>query len=107
MRRVACFNIDEFETAKDAFEKGYAIEPANAQFKTWIRKCDAELEEEEEDSGPPPAVPAARPAPAAVTVPPPSQPVAPAAPKPRFRHEYYQNSSSVVVTVYIKVRCND
>ncbi len=36
--------MDEFESAKAAFEKGLVLDPNNSQFKTWIRKCDAEIE---------------------------------------------------------------
>lgn len=42
--RIACFNLDEFEAAKAAFEAGQALEPSKATYKTWIRKCNAELE---------------------------------------------------------------
>jgi len=43
---MACFSLEEYETAKAAFEKGYQIEPNNASFKTWIRKCNTEIEAE-------------------------------------------------------------
>jgi suppressor of G2 allele of SKP1 len=46
---MACFALDEYEAAKAAFEKGYQLEPTNSNFKTWIRKCNAELEIEEEE----------------------------------------------------------
>lgn len=35
--------MEEFEAAKEAFEAGHQLTPDNT-FKTWIRKCDAELE---------------------------------------------------------------
>uniref|UniRef100_A0A7S0VE09 Uncharacterized protein n=1 Tax=Polytomella parva TaxID=51329 RepID=A0A7S0VE09_9CHLO len=44
---VALFNLDEFEAAKEVFEAGYAVEPLPI-FKTWLRKCEAELGEEKE-----------------------------------------------------------
>ena len=119
--RTACFNLDEFETAKDAFERGFALEPSNKSFQTWIRKCKVEIEDELEretehlapckgqalDAAPAPA-----PAPAP-TKPNPQPPVAPQqavlavaaateAPKPKFRHEFYQNTTHVVVTIYVK-----
>ena len=34
--------MEEYEAAKEAFEGGAALAP-DATFKTWIRKCDAEL----------------------------------------------------------------
>jgi len=45
---MACFAIDEFETALIAFGKGSALDSSNTQFKTWIRKCEAEIEADEE-----------------------------------------------------------
>ncbi|KAK9835531.1 hypothetical protein WJX74_002425 [Apatococcus lobatus] len=47
-RGIACFNLDEFEAAKAAFEAGQALEPSKTTYKTWIRKCNAELEDEME-----------------------------------------------------------
>lgn len=40
---TACFALDEFEAAREAFQAGLAVEPANSAFKTWLRKCEAEL----------------------------------------------------------------
>jgi hypothetical protein len=36
--------MEEFETAKISFKNGLQIEPTNNSFKTWIRKCNSELE---------------------------------------------------------------
>lgn len=50
LHRLAAFSLSEFETAKGAFEKGAALlqasgkSDATRKYKTWIRKCDAELE---------------------------------------------------------------
>jgi len=101
---VACFSMDEYATAKSAFEKGRELDSSNNQFKTWIRKCNAELEDEmvgEEGGGAPVAAPA--PAPAA-PAPAPAPVVQPPAPKPvqRFRHDFIQNQTHVTITVYIK-----
>jgi suppressor of G2 allele of SKP1 len=41
--RIACFRLEEFEAAKEAFDAGAKIAPENPQFKTWARKCQAEL----------------------------------------------------------------
>lgn len=35
--------MEEYEAAKESFEAGCQLSPDNT-FKTWIRKCDAELE---------------------------------------------------------------
>eukprot|EP00291_Cryptomonas_curvata_P020177 CAMPEP_0172169586 /NCGR_PEP_ID=MMETSP1050-20130122/10787_1 /TAXON_ID=233186 /ORGANISM="Cryptomonas curvata, Strain CCAP979/52" /LENGTH=366 /DNA_ID=CAMNT_0012840659 /DNA_START=28 /DNA_END=1128 /DNA_ORIENTATION=+ len=100
---VACFHMEEYATAKTAFEKGREIDPDTAQFKTWIRKCNAELEEEmavEERS----SAPAAASAPSAASVPAPAPAPAPIPPKPvaRFRHDFIQNPTHVTISVYIK-----
>ena len=103
---VACFNLGEFVSAKKAFSDGIAIDNLTDKklFQTWLRKCDAELE----DAAPParvPAVPSAAPAPApasaasqvaAAVVAPPLKPAA------RFRHDWIQSPSHVTVNVYIK-----
>eukprot|EP00283_Hemiselmis_rufescens_P003945 CAMPEP_0173418440 /NCGR_PEP_ID=MMETSP1357-20121228/595_1 /TAXON_ID=77926 /ORGANISM="Hemiselmis rufescens, Strain PCC563" /LENGTH=143 /DNA_ID=CAMNT_0014380929 /DNA_START=31 /DNA_END=458 /DNA_ORIENTATION=+ len=55
---VACFNMEEYATAKGAFEKGRELDAGNNQFKTWLRKCNAELEDEmvgdDQAAAPPP-----------------------------------------------------
>eukprot|EP00285_Hemiselmis_virescens_P001546 CAMPEP_0173414114 /NCGR_PEP_ID=MMETSP1356-20130122/83661_1 /TAXON_ID=77927 ORGANISM="Hemiselmis virescens, Strain PCC157" /NCGR_SAMPLE_ID=MMETSP1356 /ASSEMBLY_ACC=CAM_ASM_000847 /LENGTH=207 /DNA_ID=CAMNT_0014376235 /DNA_START=32 /DNA_END=651 /DNA_ORIENTATION=+ len=56
---IACFSMEEYATAKTAFEKGRELDPNNNQFKTWLRKCNAELEDEMVGDEPPP--PAAAP----------------------------------------------
>ncbi|MEW5312716.1 MAG: hypothetical protein WDW38_004329 [Sanguina aurantia] len=40
---VALFNLEEYESAKEVFEAGQK-QADDAAFKTWIRKCNAELE---------------------------------------------------------------
>ena len=42
--RTALFNLEEYESAKDAFEAGLQLDPQSSAFKTWVRKCDAEME---------------------------------------------------------------
>ena len=42
--RVALFNLEEYESAKSAFETGQALDAKNSTFKTWIRKCAAEMD---------------------------------------------------------------
>jgi len=43
-RRVAMFYLGEFETARSLFVAGQNSDSENSEFKTWIRKCDAEIE---------------------------------------------------------------
>eukprot|EP01123_Difflugia_compressa_P000163 TRINITY_DN10267_c0_g1_i1.p1 TRINITY_DN10267_c0_g1~~TRINITY_DN10267_c0_g1_i1.p1 ORF type:complete len:400 (-),score=99.90 TRINITY_DN10267_c0_g1_i1:76-1275(-) len=48
---MAAFSLAEYESAKEAFQKAQQIDPS-PQYKTWIRKCDAELEfDEKGDDG--------------------------------------------------------
>ncbi|KAK9866350.1 hypothetical protein WJX84_000684 [Apatococcus fuscideae] len=117
-RGIACFNLDEFEAAKAAFEAGQALEPTKAIYKTWIRKCNAELEDEMESfsadpagpaaPAPPAAMPAAEPssqpspAPAAAASQPALTPAAPAPQPLKYRHQWFQSSQSVELTVYAK-----
>ncbi|KAL3685094.1 hypothetical protein R1sor_003116 [Riccia sorocarpa] len=42
----ACYYLEEYSTAKAAFEAGFKVDPNNSKFKTWISKCDAKLREE-------------------------------------------------------------
>eukprot|EP00274_Cyanoptyche_gloeocystis_P003478 CAMPEP_0196666758 /NCGR_PEP_ID=MMETSP1086-20130531/64695_1 /TAXON_ID=77921 /ORGANISM="Cyanoptyche gloeocystis , Strain SAG4.97" /LENGTH=391 /DNA_ID=CAMNT_0042003995 /DNA_START=48 /DNA_END=1223 /DNA_ORIENTATION=- len=113
---VACFELGEYETAKSAFEQGNKIQPSDP-FKTWIRKCDAEIREEAAAAKVAPtttAQPAVQPsAPAASTSTPASRstpdavkPTPSPQPKPaesgRTRHEFYQSSTHVFVSVFAK-----
>lgn len=47
-RSLACFHMDEFETAKVAFSKAVDAAGEGAKqlpvYRKWIRKCDAELD---------------------------------------------------------------
>ncbi|KAL3689214.1 hypothetical protein R1sor_015523 [Riccia sorocarpa] len=42
----ACFHLEEYSTAKAAFEAGFKVDPNNSKFETWISKCDSKLREE-------------------------------------------------------------
>jgi suppressor of G2 allele of SKP1 len=45
---IAAFSLEEFETARNAFREGLKISN-KASFRTWIRKCDAEINENSDD----------------------------------------------------------
>jgi suppressor of G2 allele of SKP1 len=45
---IAAFSLDEFETARSAFREGFKISN-KAMFRTWIRKCDAEINEDSDN----------------------------------------------------------
>ena len=53
---LACFHLDEFETALDSFQKGFKLLGADAaaaatrKYAMWARKCEAEIEDEDSDS---------------------------------------------------------
>jgi hypothetical protein len=45
---LACFELEEYETAKKSFEIGMSLHSAAEKdisvYARWIRKCDAEIE---------------------------------------------------------------
>lgn len=51
--RLAAFALEEFETALEAFRKAQEMKAAGdtdpRKYRTWIRKCEAEMEAEEDD----------------------------------------------------------
>ncbi|KAK3251379.1 Cochaperone protein [Cymbomonas tetramitiformis] len=100
---TACFSLEEYATAKTAFVAGNDCDPSNT-FKTWIRKCEVELEDEEGDEDEE-VVPPVSNAVASSSSPPPSiipeVPVPP--PKPaKYRHEWYQTMDKVIVSIFAK-----
>ncbi|CAI6010473.1 unnamed protein product [Closterium sp. NIES-65] len=111
---VACHHLEEYETALAAFKAGAKLEPSNAKFRNGIRKAEAELQSQEEDmtvDAPAPSAPSTSEAPAsaptASAAPTSSAPVttpapAPAPAPPKYRHEFYQSATTVVVTVFAK-----
>lgn len=46
---IACFSLEEYETAKVAFATGANLEPSSSVYKNWIKKCDAAIAEEAAD----------------------------------------------------------
>jgi len=91
----AAFALAEFGASHRAFAEAARLRPARADYRKWLRKATAELEEQgvtpPEHGVAVPAAAAAAPAPA---------------PKARFRHEWYQTADAVVLTLFIKkVRC--
>ncbi|KAL6072088.1 Cochaperone protein [Balamuthia mandrillaris] len=113
---MACFALDEYETALAAFEKGQQLEPENASFKTWIRKCKAEIESEEglqedlvtEEATAPPSQAASSSssvAPAPTSTPATSvqeEEKKEVPQEPKVRHSWYQNPTHVYITFYAK-----
>jgi len=85
----ACFSLHQFEAARAAFSDAAKLEPSSRELKRWLRKCDAEMESAA-GAAPPSAMP-----PAAV----PAPPVAPVTDSSKIRHEWYQSSSHMVVSL--------
>jgi len=114
---LICFEMEEFETAKISFEKGFQLDPSNNSFRTWIRKCNAELEVEEDamdivtphtstsatHQNPIPSNPSSTPTSTTTstsTSTPTSTTAAPT--EQKIRHEWYQTATHVFVTVFVK-----
>jgi suppressor of G2 allele of SKP1 len=117
---AACFELDEFETALAAFQKGKALldaagkaEPAARPYGRWIRKCEAEVEDDSDNSdgetlpaaavgassaGAPPAAVAAA---AAEAVAAPDDASAASGPEP-LKWQFYQSSAAVTLDVMEK-----
>lgn len=97
---VACFDLDEFESAQAAFQAGLKLAEGEGasieKFHTWLRKCTAELDEEFHLS-PAATNPPDQSAPATVPVALPS-----ASSVPKIRHDWYQTASDVVITILYK-----
>ena len=131
---MACFSLEEFETAKRSFEKGLELDSSNAIWKTWIRKCDAELEQQPQkrevlsnqqsnqtQTSEPGQSPPSRSTPSSneqnqqltptdTTTSPQQQQQQQQQQQsqqssttiPKIRHEWYQNNSHVIVTIFAK-----
>ncbi|OQR82904.1 hypothetical protein ACHHYP_15343 [Achlya hypogyna] len=95
---VALFGLERFREAKAAFAVGKDLagnqDQALARFKTWVRKCDAELEDEEQLAPTPVPVKLAAPEVVAAPV------TAPAT--PALRHEWYQSPTHVTLSLMQK-----
>lgn len=100
-RGMACFDLEEYQTARAAFATGQGLDPKSKQFPSWIEKCDAKIIEE---GGTLPATPAAAAAAAAAepraTAAPPA--AAPTVDLPRYKHQWYQSQSHVTLEVMAK-----
>ncbi|XP_070553915.1 protein SGT1 homolog [Ptychodera flava] len=126
---IALFHLEKFQDAKTAFVEGQQLDSSESSFKTWIRKCEAELdlEQMEESSSQTTGEPvvgvasssgevkttatesAAAPdstEPSTSTAAKASETIAqaqpPSAPFQKIRHDWYQTETHVVVTIMIK-----
>uniref|UniRef100_A0A0C9S569 Protein SGT1 homolog n=1 Tax=Wollemia nobilis TaxID=56998 RepID=A0A0C9S569_9CONI len=117
---VACFHLEEYQTAKAAFKAGFDLDGNSHPFNSWIQKCDERLVAEaafdgqavQSTSRSPNTVPAPTSDPSSATTsanagteqPTPTNNVVEQSQqaKPKHRHEYYQSPKYVVVTVFAK-----
>jgi len=115
---TACMKLEEYQTAKAALEAGAALVPGDNRFTKLIKECDERIAEEEMEI--PPAT--TRPVTVAIrtTIASASSESSPnanasdyeassdsivqsAVPvKPRFRHDYYNSATEVVLTIFAK-----
>lgn len=123
---ISLFQLEEYEAARTAFSKGHDIEPSNKKLRTWLGKCDAELQsthgqqvngsasqtDELAQSAAVEPTPSATPVPASTpsaTVPTASEetgvPLAPSAPPAviaKYRHQWLQTLPFVEINIYAK-----
>ena len=111
----ALFHLDEYESAKSAFEAGLAVKGEAGKkaviFQKWIRKCVAEIEEDEDEDeenknekeiakDEEATIKPTTKAESDVSDSPVTTTVKEVSPK--FRHDWYQTSDTVVITVMAK-----
>lgn len=106
----ACYELEEYQTAKAAFELGSSLDPEDARFTNLIKKCDERIAEESGDSLDQPFEKAST-----QVVPVegdeeggqivnevPNQATSQLNVKPKYRHEFYQKPEEVVITIFAK-----
>mmetsp|Transcript_16001 Transcript_16001/g.48064 ORF Transcript_16001/g.48064 Transcript_16001/m.48064 type:complete len:382 (+) Transcript_16001:209-1354(+) len=107
---LACFELDEFETALEAFKAGETAADAELRdlrkYAMWIRKCEAEIEDDDDDDDSEEDVAEVE----AGTDAAPSTPAPPIASAPALesgvrvvpctvKYQYYQTSTHLTITV--------
>eukprot|EP00250_Pteridium_aquilinum_P000770 c10934_g1_i1 orf=145-1248(+) len=48
---IACYQLEEYETAKSAFASGANLEPSNSAYQDWLKKCDEAIAAEDAGTG--------------------------------------------------------
>ncbi|KAI3818014.1 hypothetical protein L1987_11816 [Smallanthus sonchifolius] len=101
---TACFNLEEYQTAKTAFEAGASLVPEDTRFGEWIKKCEKCIAEENGELSSPSLDATSAEAVAKTDAAPIDTEqvnnITPA--KPKYRHEFYQKPEEVVVTIFAK-----
>ncbi|XP_024976959.1 protein SGT1 homolog B-like [Cynara cardunculus var. scolymus] len=113
---MACFNLEEYQTAKTAFQLGSRLAPEDTRFTDWIKECDkciaeeiGELPMKSSDVTPTNVVApsslgktdaTAKNAEQVKNIS--SEVITTTPAKPKYRHEFYQKPEEVVVTIFAK-----
>ncbi|KAL7587530.1 protein SGT1 homolog B [Lactuca sativa] len=116
---TACFNLEEYLTAKTAFKAGASLVPDDTRFIEWIQKCDKCIAEENDEVPMQSVDSVSTPTEVVTTSQAPektdaatkdveqvnnvSTELATRTPaKPKYRHEFYQKPEEAVVTIFAK-----
>ncbi|XP_073297760.1 protein SGT1 homolog isoform X2 [Primulina huaijiensis] len=103
---MACIKLEEYETAKTAFETGASLAPGDSRFTDMIKECEKRIAEGVEElpkklaDKAPEHVMTPNNGPPAVAIP--SEGTTISSTKPRYRHEFFQKPEEVVVTIFAK-----
>ncbi|KAG2675702.1 hypothetical protein I3760_12G017700 [Carya illinoinensis] len=101
----ACFNLEEYQTAKAALETGASLAPGDSRFTNLLKECDWLIAKETVDI---PKHSSEKTTPTNVSsesfqpVDDLSNQATPTPAKPKYRHEIYQKPEEVVVTIFAK-----
>ncbi|XP_045205116.2 protein SGT1 homolog [Mercenaria mercenaria] len=106
----ALFHLEDYQSAKDAFSEGHKLDAEDNNFKTWIRKCEAELDLQEKNKAAQTDVGVSEtksqdaPKPESVdqNKTEASKPAVPMPTKEKSRYDWYQTQTHVVVTILLK-----
>ncbi|XP_048777485.2 protein SGT1 homolog [Ostrea edulis] len=113
-KAVALFHLDKYKEAYTTFQATAILDPDDKAVKTWMRKCEAELDISSKDSGDDKPVepvvgvskgkdeemtPKQDPAPPISA---PSQPSPPISTVPKVKYDWYQTQTTVVINVMLK-----
>ncbi|KAI3755084.1 hypothetical protein L1987_54877 [Smallanthus sonchifolius] len=106
---TACFNLEEYQTAKIAFEAGSTLNPEDARFPDWIKKCDKCIAEkngylptQSSDATPTNVVASSSTTKDAEQIKDISNELITTPSEPRFRHKFYQKREEVVVVIFAR-----
>ncbi|KAI9160299.1 hypothetical protein LWI28_006951 [Acer negundo] len=105
-KATACMKLEEYQTAKAALKTGASLAPEDSRFTNLIKECDQHIAEETGDMQNEVSEEAQTEVVSLEVVQPESsvfsEVTVAAAPKPKYRHEFYQKPEEVVVTIFAK-----